>query len=201
MNKKVSSIIIGLISIIALIIFGITLKRAVIAAPDEQEISVATSTEAYESKETIASYPSKISIPAIGVDAHIQRVGISKHGTMAVPTNYTDVGWYRYGTIPGNVGSAVMAGHLDNGLSLPGVFKNLKDLKTGDDIIIETESGTNIHFKVTDISSLAYDTKVTESVFGKTNTPTLKLITCEGTWNPEKKTYSDRLVLTAERAD
>ena len=58
MNKKISSIIIGLITIIALIIFGVTLKRAVIAAPDEQEIYVATSTETYETKETIASYPS-----------------------------------------------------------------------------------------------------------------------------------------------
>jgi LPXTG-site transpeptidase (sortase) family protein len=195
--KKFSSIFILGITLAALAIFGITLKNAVIAAPEEKEISVSTSTTdvGYEVQ---SSYPARLIIPSIGVDAKVQRVGVSVHKTMAVPTNYTDVGWFRYGPIPGNSGSAVMAGHLDNGLSLPGVFKHLSDLKKGDEIIIKTEHADEVKFKVTATSTLDYDTEATQSIFTTSGKPMLHLITCEGTWNKEKKTYSNRLLVTAE---
>jgi sortase (surface protein transpeptidase) len=90
-----------------------------------------------EEKELAA--PARIRIPSIGVDAFVQDVGIGKSGNMAVPTNYDDVGWYRYGPAPGEKGSAVIDGHVDNGFGLPAVFSRLSELEAGDDIYIDTE--------------------------------------------------------------
>ncbi len=78
--------------------------------------------------------PSRIIIPKLDIDTDVQLVGITKKGNMAVPTNFTDTGWYKYGTIPGQEGSAVIAGHQTNALSLPAVFMRLPELEEGDDI-------------------------------------------------------------------
>ena len=72
-----------------------------------------------------ADPPLRLLIPKIKVNATIQHVSITKKGAMAVPTNYTDVGWYRLCTIPGHTGSAVIDGHVDNGF---GIEKSVIDM-------------------------------------------------------------------------
>ena len=67
----------------------------------------------------------RISIPAIKVDAKIQEVGITAKGNMAAPRTFSEVGWYKYGPRPGETGSAVLAGHVDNGIAFPAVFSKL----------------------------------------------------------------------------
>ena len=140
--------------------------------------------------------PARLSIPSIGVDAKVQHVGINKKGNMATPTNFTDVGWYRYGTLPGRQGSAVIAGHVDNGFAMPGVFKNLNDVKKGDDIYLEAANGDMLHYVVTGFSTYDYDAEAKE-VFGQNDDRYLKLITCTGEWMPQHRTHDKRLVVTA----
>src|SRR3989344_5825214 len=71
--------------------------------------------------------PSRLLIPSIGVDAHIQSVGLSwrGNGDMGVPTNFTDVAWYNQGPLPGMPGSAVIDGHMDGKNVAQAVFYNL----------------------------------------------------------------------------
>ncbi len=145
--------------------------------------------------------PSRLLIPILGVDTKVQHVGVAKSGNMATPTNFTDVGWYKYGAAPGRNGSAVMAGHVDNALALAGVFKRLGNLRPGDDVIVTTEKGTNIRFAVTDVSSYDYDKVPTEEIFNQTGKAYLKLITCTGSWIQKNKTYNQRLVVTAVREE
>src|SRR4051812_42948486 len=80
------------------------------------------------------SIPVQFSIPALTINAHVQQVGITAAGNMGVPSNFSDVGWYKNGVVPGHAGSAVIDGHVDNGLGLPGVFKHLGEIQKGDSI-------------------------------------------------------------------
>src|SRR3989338_5726817 len=57
--------------------------------------------------------PVRLRVPKLDIDAHIQEVGINTQGNMAAPTNFVDAGWYKHGTVPGFVGSAVITGRSE----------------------------------------------------------------------------------------
>lgn len=147
-----------------------------------------------------ASLPSRLLIPKLGIDADIQRLGVTKAGNMAAPDNFTDVSWYKFGTIPGAKGSAVIAGHEDNALSLDGVFKHLEDLALGDRIYVVDENGARHEFKVVEKRVYPYDLSgpELERVFNAKDKARLNLITCTGDWLPEAKTNDKRLVVFTE---
>jgi sortase A len=191
--KKLTLILLGIIIVGAVTIFASTLTHALVGTTEPELPVPKTLTTSLEAASS--TLPVRVSIPSLGVDATIQRVGISRHGTMAVPTNYTDVGWYKYGTIPGHKGSAVMAGHLDNGFGLPGVFKNLSTLKNGDEVIVTEQNGEKLHFKVVDTGTIDSLSTDTQTIFKGDGQARLNLITCEGTWHPESKSYSERRVV------
>lgn len=150
-----------------------------------------------------SSLPSRLIIPRLGIDADVQRLGVTRTGNMAAPDNFTDVSWYKFGTVPGQVGSAVMAGHEDNAISLDGIFKRLGELEVGDEIYVEREDGERLRFRVTDKKILPYNLsgKALEEVFNKKDTARLNLITCAGDWLPEAKTNNQRLVIYTELVD
>lgn len=158
-----------------------------ITPPAQNQASVASSLSA----------PVRLTIPSLGIDAHVQPVGITASGNMAVPTNFTDVGWYKYGALPGQQGSAVMDGHVDNALSLPGVFKHLTAINVGDDIYIEERDGQKLHFVVYDIETYPYRAVPMETVFAATSSSNLNLITCQGSWLQSGRTYDHRVVVYA----
>ena len=62
--------------------------------------------------------------------------------------------WYRGSSIPGEVGTATIAGHLDDPFGDPRIFAHLGDLKPGDLIIIHVLNTT------VDIRFLVDETKV-----------------------------------------
>ena len=148
-------------------------------------------------KVTNIDYPVHIVIPRLNIDTKVNKVGITASGKMAVPSNYTDTGWYKYGTVPGQKGAAVIAGHVDNGLALPGVFKNLNQLKKGDDIYVTLQNSTTLHFVVQ--GSKVYDKDAaTDEIFNEDKDSLLRLITCTGSWLPTEGTHDQRLVVTAK---
>lgn len=143
--------------------------------------------------------PERIVIASIGVNAYVQKVGINKKGDMGIPNNFSDVGWYKYGSLPGNVGSAVVAGHVDNALALDGVFKHLGELTPGTKIKIVTEKGQTVRFAVYDVETYLYDNVPTELVFNKDDDAYLNLVTCGGKWIQEKHSYDRRIVVYTKR--
>ncbi len=206
--KKTKIFFAGLITISALGLFGATLFRALYYAPsDEVSLSdISTPNEVTKSElgvvapnipiPTDPSYPSRLTIPKINVDTKVTQVGITRKGNMATPSNFTDVGWYKYGAVPGALGSAVIAGHLDDGLALPAVFSNLKDLSAGDDIYVTTSGGKELHFKVTSTNTYDFNSNVPE-VFTGSDGKILRLITCAGNWLAQFRTHDKRLVVNA----
>lgn len=199
-NKK--TFYIFLLTVTSVCLSAYILIHGFLYAPND-EIAVPSFLKESNAKELArdpSSYPTTLRIPEIGVNAHVQNVGITRAGNMSTPNNFTDVGWFKYGTLPGEPGNAVIAGHVDNGFALPGVFKDLSKLKKGDDIYVDSVGGNTIHFQVTETKIYDYNSPTTD-VFTGSEIPTLKLITCTGTWIKELKTHNKRLVVTAIKLD
>lgn len=194
----------ALITGIALFVFFYTLQHALwgtatSADTGNENVYVAEqkTTAATDTPQNFAM-PARIKIPSITVDAKVQQVGLTATHAMGIPTNFTDVAWYKYGAVPGEAGTAVIDGHVDNGLGLAGVFKKLDQLQRGDNVTIVDKNGTEIHFKVIDIREYPYNDAPSEEIFGSTGRALLRLITCDGKWVKSAKTYDTRLVVTAE---
>ncbi len=145
-----------------------------------------------------SSYTYQLTIPAIKVNAPVKALGLTSDGKMAVPDNFTEVAWYSLGTTPGQNGNAVMAAHVDNGSSIPGVFKHLSSLKIGDDIYVTDTNGATLHFRVNATKVYDYRTTDTDEVFGRSDAAHLNFITCHGTFMPALNTYNERLVVFTE---
>lgn len=136
--------------------------------------------------------PVRLIIPSIGLDADIEHLGLNSKGEMDVPSGTSDnVGWYKHGTLPGNTGSAVIDAHVF------AAFKNLKNIKNNADVYVVTSSGQKLHFKVASqaIYTLAELPGITDSVFNRSDTQRLNLITCSGNLTADRSTYDHRLVV------
>jgi len=209
--EKTKRCLVIVATVVALFLFGNVLVHALWYSDSDSEngipilayVSSAISGDSDVSKTadekdiSTSKNPISLVIPSLDIDAKIQKVGISKKGNMATPNNFTDVGWYKYGAAPGEPGNAVMAGHVDNGLRFPGVFKHLEDLKKGDEVYVKMEDGQSLHYVVSGSMTYDYDAKV-PAIFSEKGTPHLKLITCTGNWMPTKRTHDKRLVVTAD---
>ncbi|MGH3650584.1 MAG: class F sortase [Acidimicrobiia bacterium] len=149
---------------------------------------------------TLPSYPTgiepmRIQIPSIGVDADV--VDLSLAGPEPeVPSGFDDAGWYTATRNPGEIGPAVIAGHIDS-RSGPAVFYRLDELKPGDDIILSSGDGRMRSFVVVD-SGQYPKTDLPTEVFGFDQpVPELRLITCGGTFDSSVGHYRDNYVVYA----
>jgi sortase A len=142
--------------------------------------------------------PITLKVPTIKVNASIESVGLDVQGRMDVPKNANNVAWYNLGVKPGEIGNAVMAGHLDKANGTPAVFWNLNALQIGDVIQVVDQSGKSITFKVTDKKTFDNDTFPIKEVFGEFSKARLNLITCQGVWNKDTRNYSQRTVVFSE---
>lgn len=190
-NQKLVYAAVLLVTLASIGVFVYTALRATLFSPESEiapppEMSATTSPELH---------PVKLTIPRLNISANVQHVGITKSGNMGVPNNFTDVGWYKYGTVPGYRGSAVIDGHVDNGLSLPGVFKHLESMQVGDDIYIERKNGERLRFVVVEVENYPYRDVPLHRVFERNDTVRLNLITCGGSWIRNEKTYDRRVVV------
>jgi len=141
--------------------------------------------------------PARLKIPSLGVNAAVETVGIKADGTMDTPKNFDNVGWYSPGSKPGEEGSAVFAGHVNNGLMKKGVFENLSKIKTGDYVTVEDVAGRSKIYKVSSVREYPADAPA-EELFAPGGPSRLVLITCDGEWLPAERTFDKRLVVVAD---
>ena len=148
-----------------------------------------------------ASPPARLKIPRLDVDASIESVGLADNGSMGAPTYVEDVAWYNRGAIPGEIGKAVLAGHLDAIGGVPAVFYRIGSLQAGDSVIIVHADGTESHFEVTHKNTYPYTETPFDEVFGFTLQSELNLITCTGSWNRSAQNYTNRLVVFTRKVN
>jgi hypothetical protein len=144
----------------------------------------------------VRSVPVRLQIAAIGVDSTLMKLGLQRDGTMQVPTGGFPAGWYTGGPTPGELGPAIIAGHVD--MKGPGVFAKLDKLKPGNQVTVTRADGSKPVFRVIRVSLFAKDKFPTALVYGNTNMSVLRLITCGGTFNSQTGHYEDNTVAFAQ---
>lgn len=144
--------------------------------------------------------PVELSVPAIGIDAAVQDVGMATDGSMDVPDNFTDVAWFSPGYEPGDFGHAVFDGHVSN-VDSAAVFFNVEDLETGASIYVTGDDGTTLRFEVTDLEFYPLDNTPMDQIFGASDWPEVVLITCGGDWHPDVHLFDQRVVVYASLVD
>ena len=145
--------------------------------------------------------PIRLEIPALGVNAVIEHVGLTKDLAMDVPARVEDVAWYKLGYRPGERGNAVIAGHLDTIRGAPAVFWDLESLEPGDEIFVLGLDGVKHRFLVDFHTRYPYDSAPVQQIFGPADQPQLVLITCKGDWDRINRNYSHRVVVYAKAAE
>lgn len=164
--------------------------------------------------------PLELHLPTLGVRASVAGVGITAKNVMDAPIGppgdpvWQQTFWYRGSAVPGELSTALIAGHVNGPLGQPAVFARIGDLQPGDPITVrDRRSGLDVRFSVTGskIYSLdeAADPAVLARIYGAGpvagTTPQasadglahLTLITCAGTFR--NGTHDHRLVVYAAR--
>ena len=103
------------------------------------------------------SKPTRIRIPAIELDTNVIELGLKENNEIEVPKTYTEVGWYKYGPTPGELGPSVILGHVAAEVG-PGVFGYLRLLEPGDLVEIDREDGSTAIFRVDKLASYPQNT-------------------------------------------
>jgi hypothetical protein len=127
------------------------------------------------------SPPLRIRIPAIHVDAPLTGLALTASGSLDVPPADKEnlAGWYEAGVTPGETGTAIVAGHVDNADG-PAVFYDLGALRKGSAVEVVRRDGRVAVFTVDAVEVYPARGFPDEKVYGAADRPELRVITCGG---------------------
>ncbi len=141
--------------------------------------------------------PTGVRIPTIGVAAPTIPLGLREDGSIEVPADFDQTGWWADGPEPGEPGPAVILGHVD-AVSGPAVFSRLADLAIGDVVHVDREDGTTISYRVDRIEQHPKHDFPTDAVYGRGGDDSvLRLVTCGGAFDREARSYVDNVIVFA----
>jgi sortase (surface protein transpeptidase) len=140
--------------------------------------------------------PVRVDIPKIHVTSSLARLERAADGTVEVPSDWQVAGWYAPGPRPGDPGSAVILGHVDSKRG-PAVFYRLRQLRRGDEIRVARADGSTVRFIVQRTQQYLKDRFPTDEVYYPTLTPTLRLVTCGGAFDPTAGHYRSNVIVFA----
>jgi hypothetical protein len=144
--------------------------------------------------------PHRLVVPAIGVDHPVIDVGLEPDGSMEIPEDVGEIGWYTGTWVwPGDPGSAVLAGHVDSRAQGRGAFFDLGHLEVEDEIVLHTDEGEQ-HWRVTGRTSYEKTYLPIDDIFTVAGDPRLVLITCGGPFDSDTRHYTENVVVFAELA-
>jgi len=141
--------------------------------------------------------PTRVTIPAIGVDAALVGVGLKPDGAMQTP-DFGIAAWYDKGPKPGQPGPAVVLAHVDSKAHGPDVFYRLRELKPGDRVSVQYADRTTT-FAVTGKEQTAKTALPTTRIWSSTTMPVLRLITCGGAFDRKAGSYLDNIIVYADQ--
>ena len=157
----------------------------------------ATALFAEGSSTTTPIVPVRLSVPSLCINAPVETVGKKQDGSMATPSVFGDVAWYSLGSRPGDPGTAVFAGHVNNALTKAGVFEHLSQITIGNTVLVTDASGRVLTYVVDEIDAYQTDHAPTARIFQTAGPSTLVLITCDGQWDAAAHSFDKRFVAYA----
>ncbi len=140
--------------------------------------------------------PVRIEIPAIGVAAPVDPIGLQGDGSLEVPTDFGRIGWYTGRPAPGDVGPAIVVGHVDSRRG-PAVFYRLRELAAGAEVVVHRADGSRVVFTVHGSARHPKSEFPTDAVYGPTPERALRLITCGGSFDHSSRHYRDNVIVFA----
>jgi hypothetical protein len=143
---------------------------------------------------TARSAPVELTVPAISLAVSLSTLGLNADGTVQVPTNVQQPGWFGLGPTPGEIGSAVILGHVDS-YAGPGVFFKLPSLVAGDVVDVSLADGVTAEFKVTSVVSYLKTDFPDQMVYTSDGHSALQLVTCGGVFNSATGHYLSNVVV------
>jgi sortase (surface protein transpeptidase) len=143
-----------------------------------------------------AAAPVALTIPQIGVRTQLITLGLTKQGTVQVPSTTKVAGWYTGSPRPGATGPAIILGHIDS-VKGPGVFFRLPVLRPGDLVDVQRSDHSTVAFRVTAVQTYSKDHFPTQAVYGATPDAELRLITCGGAFDSATGHYLSNIVVYA----
>ncbi|MGV3759088.1 MAG: class F sortase [Actinomycetota bacterium] len=142
--------------------------------------------------------PAALRIESLGVgSAPVLPVGIDARGELDVP-GARDVGWYRHGPRPGEPGVTVLAAHIAFD-GVDGVFRHLDDLRPGDEVIVALTDGTEARYRITELTQNPKEALPPE-LWVRDGSARLALVTCGGSFDTARRSYTDNVIAWAEPA-
>lgn len=143
------------------------------------------------------SKPVRVRIPAIGVDSKLMDLSLDGNGRMTVPPDGAEAGWYTGAPTPGELGPAIIAGHVDWG-GRQGVFYHLRNLRPDDRVTVTRLDGSTAVFRVMRVDEFPKNKFPTQTVYADIGYAGLRLITCGGSFDRLAHSYNDNIVVFAK---
>jgi hypothetical protein len=141
--------------------------------------------------------PVQVTVPGSGVVAAVDPVGVTGAGLMELPADVDRVGWYRFGPAPGQAGSAVLAGHVDDVEQGLGPLAALRTAQPGDAVEVTDAAGNVSRWQVVSRDLVEKEALPLAALFARSGEPRLVLLTCGGPFRPELGSYRDNVVVVA----
>lgn len=142
--------------------------------------------------------PRRITVERLGIDHDLVGLGLDRDGVLQVPADPAVPGWYRGGVAPGGTGPAVLVGHVDS-FEGPGIFFRLREAVPGDRITVTRIDRSVVVFEVYGVETVPKDGFPTAQVYGDTQGPELRLLTCGGAFDPTTRSYTQNVVVYARQ--
>ena len=145
------------------------------------------------------SRPVRLDAPTVGIHTTLMSLGLNRDGTVEVPplTRHAPAGWYRYLASPGELGPAVLLGHVDSARDGPAVFFRLGALRPGDPVSVRRADGSTVVFSVERVAAYPKTAFPTRAVYGAVDHPGLRLVTCGGSFDRARGSYRGTVVVYA----
>lgn len=151
------------------------------------------------------SAPLHIDIPAVGISADLLKVGLDSDGALGVPPldQAQKAAWYDKGPAPGQSGPAIIDAHVDSSQTKDyrGAFYNLGEVVPGEQIKVTRADHTVAVFTVDSVQQAPKDKFPTTRVYGSVSYAALRLITCGGDFDYEKRSYVDNTIVYAHMSE
>jgi sortase (surface protein transpeptidase) len=145
--------------------------------------------------------PTRIEVPALGIDMSIRPVGLDADGNMGLFDDPAIAAWYQWGPAPeSDAGSTVVAAHVDSLEYRVLPFARLRDAQAGTQVFVTDAAGTRHAYAVETLQVIEKGAVDWAAAFDRSGAPRLTLVTCGGEFDYQARTYLSNLVVTATPA-